>query len=327
MESPTVDISVVVPVYRSERSVAPLVERLVNALDQLGRIHEIVLVDDASPDGTWRALEEAQRRHGPRIVLIQLARNAGQHNTLMCGFRHARGRLVVTIDDDLQHPPEEIGKLVAKLEADDLDLVYGSYRTKRHNLFRKVVSIPIGLYHLHVFGTQIPPTSFRVLRRELVETILHYRGSFTVVDGLAHWATDRIGRVMIDHAPRALGRSTHSFSKLMLLAFNIFTNFSLTPLRFLFGAGALFILFGLFLAAIGVGLVEGRAAETRWLILASIFFVGGVQLLALGLVGEYLGRVHLNLNQKPQYVVRRVERLAADPHHATSEIAREALEL
>lgn len=300
-----VDLSVVIPAYRSAGSIPLLLERLLRVTESLGRSYEIVIVDDASPDDTWSTLVAARKRHGDRLVLIRLGRNTGQHNALMCGFHFARGRLIATMDDDLQHPPEELPRLLQALEQDQLDLVYGNYRTKQHNLWRKIVTIPIWLFHRHLFPQSTVPTSFRLARRWLVESILSYEGPFTVVDGLFAWNTRQIGGVMIDHAPRALGRSTHSFPKLLGLAFNAFTNFSLLPIRWISAAGGI-------AAAVGIGL--GILAATRslggpgegltaWLI-AAVFFLGGLQLLSLGLLGEYVGRVHLTLSKKKQFTVQ-----------------------
>lgn len=307
-----VELSVVIAAYRSRLSVAELTERLVRVLDRLDRPYEIIFVDDASPDDTWQALCAIEARHPGQVVLIQLARNTGQHNALMCGLRHVRGRLVITIDDDLQCQPEEIPKLLDKLERDGLDLVYGNYLVKRHNLFRALASIPVGMYVRHVFRMPVPPTSFRVIRRELVESIKHYRGWFTVVDGLMCWATDRIGGVPIEHSPRRHGRSTYTLAKLVLLAFNVFTNFSLLPLRIMAGLGAVLSGGALLGAVPAAWLLRQSASEPRLLTagLLGMAFFCGVQLLGLGLLGEYLGRVHLNLSGKPQYVVRQTRGLA-----------------
>lgn len=305
------DLSVVIPAYRSQLSLPELLERLLRVLDTTGLSYEIVLVDDGSPDATWEVLCAHQRRFPDRIRLVQLMRNFGQHNALMCGLREARGRLVATMDDDLQHRPEDLPRLLARQAEGDYDLVYGGYRIRRHNFVRNMVTIPVLLFYQHVFRSRIAPTSFRVMRRELVESILHYRHAFTVVDGLLAWNTNRIGRVYIEHCRRSKGRSTYSLSKLVLLAFDLFTNFSIAPLRWLAWIGVLLLALGL-----GAGLwfggqwaVDGAApAESVRLSVANLWAaVGvllGVQLLAFGLLGEYVGRVLLNVNGKPQYVVR-----------------------
>lgn len=312
MNAYPVELSVVIAAYRSQLSVGELTERLVAVLERLDRSYEIIFVDDASPDGTWQVLCGIEDRYPGRIVLIQLARNTGQHNALMCGLRHVRGRLVITIDDDLQCQPEEIPKLLEKIEREGLDLVYGNYLVKRHNLFRELASIPVGLYVRHTFRMPVRPTSFRVIRREIVELIKHYRGWFTVVDGLLCWATNRIGGVPVEHSPRRHGRSTYTLAKLVLLAFNIFTNFSLLPLRIMAGVGAV-LSGGALLLTLPAAWVLRHADTGPQMLAAALLGMAlfcGLQLLGLGLLGEYLGRVHLNMSGKPQYVVRQSRGLA-----------------
>src|SRR5262249_11998026 len=147
------------------------------------------------------------------------------------GFRHTKGKWIVTMDDDLQHPPEEIPKLLAAMAAGELDLVYGSYDAKKHNPWRNVSSGLVNLFYRLVFHNPVTITSFRIIRRQLLESILSYSLNFTFVDGLLAWNTQRIGQVTVEHLPRAKGRSGYSLTKLLVLAFNLFTNFSLLPLQ------------------------------------------------------------------------------------------------
>jgi len=304
--SETIDLSVVVPVYRSEATLRTLVERLRAVLDGTGMSYEVVLVDDGSPDGAWHILEELQASFPDHIVAIQLMRNYGQHNSLMCGFRHARGRLILTMDDDLQNPPEEIPKLLAAIQATGSDLVYGNYDVKEHRLWRNLSSRIVNGFYRLVFRSPVTVTSFRVIRRELLETIFDYSLNFTFVDGLLAWNTQRIGTVLVEHHPRRSGRSGYSLSKLAVLALNLFTNFSLLPLQLVSACG---------LAAAAGGFAGGVYYLVRFAmsgitvpgyastILATLV-LGGTQLLALGVIGEYVGRLHLNVNRKPQYSLR-----------------------
>ena len=322
-----IDLSVVIPAYRSAPCLPALVDRLIPVLEGLGTSYEVIFVEDSSPDETWAVLRELQQTHPQRINLIRLQNNFGQHNALMCGFRHARGRLIATLDDDLQHQPEELPKLIDELERGQYDLVYGGYKTKRHNTVRKFVTIPVLLFYQKVFRSKIAPTSFRVLRREVVQGILYYDRPFTVIDGLLSLNTRRIGRVFIDHAPRAEGRSTHSFRKLLLLAFNLFTNFSVLPLRFVSLAGAVAGCAGTVIVALGALELAGTGVTAIGLLivcLGAIVLLGGAQLLALGLLGEYIGRIHINVNRHPQYLVR--EYLpAAESGHASELVPPTAL--
>jgi undecaprenyl-phosphate 4-deoxy-4-formamido-L-arabinose transferase len=303
-----IDLTIVIPVYRSAATLPELVRRLLAVLDPTGLQYDVLFVEDGSPDDSWQVLRELQVAHPDRIAAIQLMRNFGQHNALMCGFRHARGRLVVTMDDDLQNPPEEIPKLLDAIRAGTLDLVYGSYDSKKHRAWRNLGSAVINAFYRTVFSSPETITSFRAIRRELLESTFSYDLNYTFVDGLFAWSTQRIGRVPVEHRPRAAGRSGYSLRKLVLLALNLYTNFSLIPLQLasvcgILAAGgglltAFYYLVQYFLSNIAV---SGYAST-----IIAILVLGGIQLLALGIMGEYVGRLHLNVNRKPQYVVRRI---------------------
>jgi polyisoprenyl-phosphate glycosyltransferase len=303
-----IEVSVVIPVYRSQESLPLLVERLLAVLDGLNRTYEVVFVEDGSPDRSWQVLCQLQERHPDRLVIVQLMRNYGQHNALMCGFRRSRGRLVVTLDDDLQNPPEEIPRLIDALETRDLDLVYGGYGHKRHSGWRNAGSALVNAFYRLTFKSDVTVSSFRVIRRELLDSIFSYNLNYTFVDGLLAWNTQRIGVEPVEHHMRAQGRSGYNIGKLLLLALNLFTNFSLLPLQLVSACG--------FVAAT-VGLITALFYLARYLmhqivvpgyasIIIAVLVLGGIQLLALGIMGEYLGRLHLNVNRKPQYVERQV---------------------
>jgi undecaprenyl-phosphate 4-deoxy-4-formamido-L-arabinose transferase len=302
------DVSVVIPVYRSAATLGELSRRLLAVLDATGLDYEIVFVEDGSPDGSWGALEAVRRQRPERVVAVRLMRNYGQHNALMCGFRRSRGEYVVTMDDDLQNPPEEIPKLLAAIRARDLDLVYGAYGHKKHRAWRNLSSGVVNAFFRRVFRSSVTVTSFRVIRRPLLESIFPYDLNFTFIDGLLAWNTQRVGEVPVEHLPRPVGRSGYSLTKLTLLALNLFTNFSLLPLQMVSVIGLGTALLGLLGAAAFLVLyclseitVPGYAST-----IVTILILGGIQLLSLGVMGEYLGRLHLNVNRKPQYVERTV---------------------
>jgi glycosyltransferase involved in cell wall biosynthesis len=301
------DISVVIPVYRSEATLELLFQRLIPSLDALGRSYEVVLVEDGSPDDSWSTLESLQRRHPDRVVAIQLMRNSGQHNALMCGFRHARGEFVITMDDDLQNPPEEIPRLLEEIEKSDCDLVYGNYADKKHNSFRNLGSLVVNRFYRTVFRTQVTVTSFRVIRRPLLDAIHRCNQSFIFLDGLLAWNTQRVGSVLVAHHPRPLGQSTYSIGKLVTLSINLFTSFSLIPLQAISFLGIAILLLGLGLTVTCLGLlIIGKVVSGSLGVSTVVLILGGVQLLALGIFGEYLGRMHLHLNGKPQYHERQI---------------------
>jgi glycosyltransferase involved in cell wall biosynthesis len=301
-----VDVSVVIPVYGSESSLRPLVARLLLVLEATGRSHEIILVEDGGADGSWRILGELQASHPDRITAIQLMRNYGQHNALMCGFHRARGQFVVTMDDDLQNPPEEVPKLIDRLCSGDFDLVYGRYDSKKHSVWRNAGSLLVNTFYRTIFGNPIQVCSFRAIRRPLLTTILSYDLNFTFVDGLLAWNTQRIGQVEVEHLPRSAGRSGYDLKKLVLLALNLFTNFSLLPLQIVSGCGFVVSAVGFLLALyyLTQSLLANIVVPGYASIIIAVLILGGTQLLALGIIGEYLGRLHLNVNRKPQYQVR-----------------------
>jgi glycosyltransferase involved in cell wall biosynthesis len=253
---------------------------------------------------------------------VRLMRNFGQHNALACGFAHARGEVIVTIDDDLQQDPESIHRLLESLEREGFDVVYGTYRDKQHERVRNLGSRLLAWMHRRVFRSDVTPTSFRAIRRDVVREIVRYDRSFTYIDGLIAWHTQRIGEVEVPHHPRADGRSGYTLAKLATHAMNILTNFTAFPLRVVSCVGLGASLVGLVLGAWyliaalrGAITVPGYAST-----IVAILVLGGCQLMALGVLGEYVGRLHLSMSRKPQYAVR--ERIGGEsrtpqPNRAT----------
>lgn len=313
------DISVVVPVYNSTQTLHALVDRLIGTLEKLGVPYELLFVDDGSRDQSWQTLCQLHHDHPDCVVAIQLMRNFGQHNALMCGFRHSRGQFVVTLDDDMQNPPEEIPRLLEAIQQGNLDLVYGVPAHKQHSSWRNGGSWVVRTVFQIMFHTQISISSFRIVRRELVESIFSYTLNFTFIDGLLAWNSQRIGQIPVDHQPRKAGRTGYSISKLVVLALNLFTNFSLLPLQAVSLVGFLAATSGL-LAGIYYlvcSLQQNIHVPGYASIIVSILVLGGVQLLSLGMIGEYVGRLHLNVNRKPQYTIRQEIHAQADKTSTT----------
>ncbi len=326
---PDVDLSVVIPVFESKSSLRPLVTRLLDVLESTGLTHEIIFVEDGGNDHSWHILGELQERHPDRITAIQLMRNYGQHNALMCGFHNARGEIIVTLDDDLQNPPEEVPKLLDALLSGDFDLVYGRYVSKKHSLWRNAGSSLVNAFYRTVFGSPIHVSSFRAVRRQLLISILSYDLNFTFVDGLLAWNTQRIGQVEVEHLSRPSGRSGYDLKKLVLLALNLFTNFSLLPLQIVSGCGVVVSAFGFLLAFyyLAQALLSNIAVPGYASIIMAVLIIGGTQLLALGIMGEYLGRLHLNVNRKPQYRVRKSLGPASNDSDATQKRGNQPMQL
>jgi undecaprenyl-phosphate 4-deoxy-4-formamido-L-arabinose transferase len=300
----SIQYSVVVPIFRSGRLINNLLTRLSCQMDLLGEPYEIILVEDHGNDDSWHIMEEALEYY-PQLRIIRLMRNFGQHNALMCGFTHCRGQFILTIDDDLQNPPEEIPKLIAALD-EGYDVVYGVATEKKHHPVRNFGSSIIKSFYQRTFNSKARVTSFRIIRRRVIEGIITYNRNYTFIDGLIAWYTSDIGDVKVVHMERDEGRSGYSPAKLFTLTMNMVTNFSIIPLQTVSLAGIFFSLIG-FLLALGYltkYFISGIPVPGYTSIIIAITFLSGLQLLALGLIGEYLGRVHLNINSKPQYFIR-----------------------
>lgn len=308
---PALDLSVVIPVYNSAPTLKELLHRLTEVLEPIDLSYELILIDDGSKDDSWKMMNSLRTAY-PKLVAVQLMRNYGQHNTLMCGLGMAKGKLVVTMDDDLQNPPEELPKMLAHIRSTELDLVYGCPSTRQHAPWRNFGATIVSQFYKKVFRHSFTPTPFRIMRHQLVRNVLFYNLNFTYLDGLVVWCTDRIGAVKVEHHERKEGRSGYSIRKLVGLALNLYTNFSLLPLQFVSTIGFLTavsgFLVGLFylLQYMLTNITVPGFAST----IIAVLILGGVQLLALGIMGEYLGRLHLNVNRKPQYVIRQVHKLS-----------------
>jgi dolichol-phosphate mannosyltransferase/undecaprenyl-phosphate 4-deoxy-4-formamido-L-arabinose transferase len=308
------DYSVVVPVYQSAATLPELCTRLRDVLEPLGGGYEIVLVDDGSRDGTWATMN-ALHDGDPRINIVRLQRNFGQHAAVLCGLRYAQGQLVVTLDDDLQNPPEEIPRLIAAFRDDEgCDGVIGVPREKRHPLFRRLGSAMLNRITTRVFGKDpdLRMSSFRLLRRSLVDRILDLRMPEPAISPMLLLTANRLKNVEVHHDARRVGRSGYSLAKLRRLTYNNILNFSSLPLQLvsqlgLFSALVSVVLLGYFLWRAQFVTVSGWTS-----IVVLITFFSGVILFALGIIGEYLVRIIKATNGYPQYLVaaaRGVERI------------------
>ncbi len=303
-------LSIVIPVYNAEGTLEELVTRVRGVATRMAVSYEIVLVNDGSRDESWKVMSKLHYLHGDTLLLVDLMRNFGQHNAIMCGLRESSGKFIVTLDDDLQNPPEEIPKLIEAIERGQFDLVYGRPPVKRHRWWRNLGSNMTQLFYKVVFNRRNGVTSFRIVRRELVESILSYSLNFTYLDGLFAWNTERINEIPVEHHARSSGRSGYSLRKLLILSINLFTNFSLVPLQLVSAVGVLVATagFGAGFYYVFQRLMHNIEVPGFASVMVAVLTLGGVQLLSVGIMGEYLGRVHLNANRKPQYVKREVRR-------------------
>ncbi len=301
------EISIVIPVFNCRGSVAEVVSKI-HAV-YANQITQIVLVDDGSVDDSPQVCRELAENSDGRIVFVQLSRNFGEHSAVLAGLAETRAPMVAVLDDDGQNPPEELPSMFAVLEREQLDVVYGLYVERQHHWFRRLGSAfndrvanimlgkPRGLYL----------SSFKVMNRFVVDEIIKYSGPYPYVDGLICRTTNRLGQLQVKHAPRLAGKSNYTFVRLMRLWFNMFLGFSIAPLR-------MASLLGLVIAALSCVWLIAILIDKLWItpgvtagiptVLACIVLFSGVQLMVLGMIGEYLGRVFLANNGQPQFVVR-----------------------
>lgn len=302
-------VSVVVPVYNGAAALPELVARLRAALAGRAPDAEILLVNDGSRDASWQAIAElAAEPRRPRVRGIDLRRNYGQHNALLCGIREAAGAVVVTLDDDLQHPPEEIPRLLDALSG-EVDVVYGTPRGEQHGLLRDLASRATKLVLRGAMGPEIAGrvSAFRAFRAELREAFAQYGNPYVSIDVLLSWATNRFAAIEVHHQPRREGRSGYTLRTLVRHALNMITGFSIGPLRLASAIGVASTLFGLLVLAWVVGryLVQGGSVPGFPFLASVIAIFSGAQLFTLGILGEYLARIHLRLMSRPVYSVRR----------------------
>ena len=300
-------LSVVVPVYNSAEILPQLVERLGEVLPLLAARHELILVNDGSRDGSWERVQ-ALAAGRPWVRGFDLARNFGQHNALLAGIRQARFHLLVTMDDDLQHPPEEIVHVLARLEQGGFDVVYGCPRKRAHSSYRNLGSRLTRLALSSSMGAELARdvSAFRAMRTGLRTAFESYRGAFISIDVLLTWATHRFGSVEVEHHERAAGRSNYDFRRLVTQAFNMLTGFSTLPLQLASWVGFFFTSFGVLVLVYVVGryLLEGGDVPGFAFLASIIALFSGAQLFALGMIGEYLARMHFRLMGRPPYLIR-----------------------
>jgi undecaprenyl-phosphate 4-deoxy-4-formamido-L-arabinose transferase len=306
-EPKTIDsISVVVPVYNSEAILPTLIERLEPVVASLACEYEVLLINDASRDRSWEVIQELCTSHG-WVRGINLMRNFGQHNALLCGIRAARYSVVVTMDDDMQNPPAEIPTLLAKLDEGN-DVVYGTPRTEQHGLWRDLASTITKWALQSATGADVARkvSAFRAFRTNLREAFIDYKSPLISIDVLLTWGTTRFAAVPVEHNVRQVGKSNYTFGKLVIHALNMMTGYSTAPLRLASFIGFAFTLFGM--ATLGYVLYsyftnDGRVPGFAFLACVISLF-SGAQLFALGIIGEYLARMHFRTMDRPPYAVR-----------------------
>ncbi len=303
-----INLSIVIPVYNSETTIGKLVELLIKELSNQYKL-EIILVNDSSKDNSEKVCIALFKSHKNIIKFYSLAKNVGEHNAVMAGLNKVTGDYVVIMDDDFQNPVDEVIKLVDYAVENNFDVIYTYYDKKEHNFFRNLGSKfndKVANYMLHK-PKNLYLSSFKIINSFLVKEIIKYDLPYPYLDGLILRATNNIGTLKVLHDERKTGKSGYNLSKLVSLWLNMFTNFSILPLRFAVILGFVFSIVGLILGV--KTLIEKLNDPTLPIGFASlaisIFVFAGIQLLAIGMIGEYIGRIFISQNKKPQFTIKK----------------------
>ncbi len=300
-----VEYSLIIPVYNSASTLPELLSRIEMALPKYN--YELILIDDCSRDSSWEVMNSLQKDSLKKLTQIRLSKNRGQHSAILCGLNYTSGQFIITLDDDLQHAPENIPDLIAKMESSNADLVYGTYREKNHSLVRNLGSWCIQFVFRKVFSCQGQITSFRLFKSSVAQKIIAHQPGYVFIDGLLHWYTSQIDRIEVPHYPRKSGQSGYNMIKLIKLSSSLLFNYSTLPLRFIsisgFSISLLSFIIGIifiirkFMLDVPIGFTA---------VIVSIFFTAGVLILMLGIVSEYLSRIYNQQNHKPLFTIDKI---------------------
>ena len=305
--TPAPEISVVIPVFNEEENLRELGERLIRTLTAMGRPFEIIFVDDGSTDGSWELLADLNRHYPQNIRALQFHRNFGQHQAIFAGFQAAKGKVMVTLDADLQNPPEEIPRLVAKLD-EGYDTVGGWRENRQDSIFRRLPSQLVNTVMSRVTGVKLRDYGcmLRAYRRSVVDSINQCQESSSFIPALANLFAQRVAEIPVGHAERERGKSKYGIIKLLRLNFDLMTGFSNLPIHLVGFMGVtiafLGLLFGFFLIIRRI--FVGPEVEGVFTLFAILFVFVGLNTLGLALIGEYVGRIYREVRGRPRFVIR-----------------------
>jgi undecaprenyl-phosphate 4-deoxy-4-formamido-L-arabinose transferase len=302
-----VKYSVVVPVFNSEQSLEELFTGISSIFEGNHESYEVIFVEDRGKDKSWEVISGLKARFPDKIVAIQLSKNFGQHNATICGFSFAKGEFIITIDDDLQTPPEEIPKLIGAYEQDKPDLVYGYFKHSKHSAMHRLGSSSIKKSSKFFRKTLDEGSSFRMLKSDLAKKILDHHQNFIFIDEVMQWYTDEIALVEVRHEPRKYQQSNYSSRSVFELVGNILIYYTTIPLKVLVYGGFLVSLFSLIY---GVYFIIKKLFFNVPLgytsLIVTVLFSTSIILFALGVIGEYLSRIYKVQNKKPPFSIRRI---------------------
>ncbi|HOI86307.1 MAG TPA: glycosyltransferase family 2 protein [Lentimicrobium sp.] len=298
------EYSIIVPVFNSSESLAGLFQRISQTMSMLQKSFRVIFVDDGSVDRSWEVISSLKADHPDVITAVRLSRNFGQHNATLCGVAHSDSDFVITIDDDLQNPPEEIPRLIETMQAEKADLVYGIYSRKQHSAARNMGSAIIRGGSKKLFQTKGQGSSFRLIKSDLAKRLLDHQLNFVFLDEIFNWYTSHISFVMVEHHKRPHQKSTYTPMSLLSLLTNLLIYYTSVPLQ-------LMVYGGLFSSVIsfivGIVFIYRKVVSDVPLgftaLIVAVLFSTSIILLSLGVIGEYLSRIYLVQNRKPPYSV------------------------
>ncbi|MBD0400817.1 glycosyltransferase family 2 protein [Flammeovirga sp. EKP202] len=302
-------VSIVIPVYNSEKIVTTTVNEIIKVLNTTSYTFEIILINDGSPDNSWNVIKELANNNN-NIISINLHKNYGQHNAVLCGFENASGDYIVTMDDDMQNPPSELIPLINSIVGTNYDLVFGKFKEKKHAQHRKLGSKVVGYLNAKVFNKpkDVTLTNFRIIKRDVIEKIINYKTSYPYIPGLALMFASKIKNVEVEHAERTIGQSNYTFKKIFQLVSRLMINYSSFPLRVLSSFGFLIagISFTIGITLIIKQILFGSKVQGWTSIMVLLSFFSGFIIILLGIIGEYLSRILDQLSSHKSYHIREI---------------------
>jgi polyisoprenyl-phosphate glycosyltransferase len=308
-----IKLSIVIPVYNAANSIELVVKAIFNTLKQYSL--EVILVNDFSNDDSWEVIQKIIIKNS-NVIGINLLRNFGQQNATMAGIKQSTGDFIITLDDDLQHPPEEITKLVDTILENNYELVFGIYKSKKHNLIRNLGSIAVGRLINRIVSSKVKTSSFRIMTKTVAGELSKIDNSFIVVNASISRIVSHklIGQCLVEHRDRSIGTSNYNFRKLFIFALNMIFNYTIWPLRLASISGILgffvTLIIGLYTAYAFVSGTITVPGYTSTLLIMSFF--SSILLFSLGIIGEYIGRIYLNIIQSPQFSIKEI--ITAEKH-------------
>lgn len=308
-------LSIVIPVYNSEKTIGVVIEQLKSVLD--GEKYEVILINDGSKDNSYNVCKKLYEKNN-NVVFINLSKNFGQHNALMAGYSVSKGEYVLSMDDDLQTSPSEVLRLLNEIEKNNYDVIFANYDNKKHSKLRNIGTLINNKMSeiLIEKPKNLILTSFFIMKKYVVKEMLKYDGPYPYISGLKLRTTDKIGTIMVEHKERKIGKSNYTFWKLLKLWLNGFTSFSVKPLRIASITGLLFSLIGFlygFFLIIRKLINPNQSVILGWnSLMVVLLVVSGIQIMFLGLIGEYIGRIYVYMSKKPQYVIKEIYKKEGD---------------